>query len=409
MKSFSKLLLTTLAFSFAVSCSVEEPHTGSYEVTSVKNLDGTLLEEAIFYLDGDSLGIFSIPHSIENLTVGSHTLNIRETALNTTLINSTFSVEPDLKITKDFVVRLGTLSISATNSETSEEIEDVSIYINNELITSKPPTTLLLLEGNYSVKLQKDEFVHWEENFALSADEPINYTANLTPGFLTSALVEDFSNTSCIPCVDANIFLYEILDEDETDRLYGIKYAVSWPQVTDPFFQANPSENASRYSFYNVLQAPTTYVNGNTSPNPQSKSDILTAIGEKQNIVSPLGIKVTSELNGSNLKVDANLKLIKSITADDWRLFFVMIETYEDFEEPPGSNGETFFRDVMRDMQPDGIGLPITFEIGVEQTHTYTFDTSSFDVDELECIVFVQSQSTKEILQVASTHRVNHN
>lgn len=409
MNSFSKLLLTTLTFGLSVSCSVEEPHTGSYQINSVKNLDGTLLDEANFYLDGDSLGIFSIPHSIENITVGSHTLNIRETALNTTLINYTFSVEPDVKISKDFVVKLGSLSISAINSETLDEIIDANIFINDELISPNPPTTLLLAEGKYSVKLEKKEFVHLEENFNLTVDEPINYTANLIPGFLTNALVEDFSNTSCIPCVEANIFLYEILDEDVTDRLFGIKYAVSWPQVTDPFFQANPSENATRYTYYQVLQAPTTYTNGNFSPNPLSKTDVLNSINAKQSIVSPLGIWVTSELNGSDLKVDANLKLIKSTAADDWRLLFVMIETYEDFEEPPGSNGETFFRDVMRDMQPDGKGLPITFEIGVEQNHSYTFDTSNFDVDELECVVFVQSQSTKEILQAASTNRVNHN
>ncbi|MCC7431790.1 Omp28-related outer membrane protein [bacterium] len=398
MRGILKFLFVTLVF---LSCSIEEPHTGSYEISSVKLSNGTLLQNAVIFLNGDSLGVFPLPHTLTNLTVGTHNLKIPTTDGNLT---ESFTVSPDTKLSKNLEFIPTLLSVTALNSETNSEITEAEIYLDGILVEGKKTPALLQLEkGEHKIRVFKNEFVHFEESVNVAYQNTTNFSAGLVSGFFTNAVVEDFSNASCIPCVEANVFLKEVLEEDTSGRLFAIKYAVSWPQVTDPFFQANPSENAARYTYYNILQAPTTIVNGTERPSSISKTEIKQKIAEAQNKINPLSIEVTSQLTGTNFKVDASLKLIKSVSYTDLKLFFVLVEKLVTFDEAPGSNGETQFREVMRDLQPNGDGLPVTLVVGETKNQSYTFDVSQWETDQLECLVFVQSQSTRTILQTGSS------
>lgn len=44
--------------------------------------------------------------------------------------------------------------------------------------------------------------------------------------------------------------------EFSPDRVQFLEFAVSWPELGDPFYLANPTENADRFTRYLVLSAP---------------------------------------------------------------------------------------------------------------------------------------------------------
>jgi hypothetical protein len=83
----------------------------------------------------------------------------------------------------------------------------------------------------------------------------------------------------------------------------------------------------------------------------------------------------------------------------------VLTETDIEFEQAPGSNGETKFYDVTRLMLPSKEGTPIRQLIDQGEL-TFTFEDallSSWNLEKLNFVVYVQNKATKEIFQTGST------
>ena len=124
-----------------------------------------------------------------------------------------------------------------------------------------------------------------------------------------------------------------------------------------------------------------------------------------QSLTKPLQFRmdVSSSVVGSEYLITVTVKVINGAGVDfsNSVLHTVVTETDIEFASPPGSNGETKFYDVMRTMLPSNAGQSLN---GISQTEEVVFQrqttiNSSWVVNNLHVIAFIQNTVTKEIYQ----------
>ena len=220
-------------------------------------------------------------------------------------------------------------------------------------------------------------------------------------------IVEDFANVSCNPCVISNKIL-ESLTETTYGRskLVAVKFPTNFPAPNDLFYLAAKEICDARISYYNVFFAPTTVIDGILKPISTDSNSVKAAVDSRLSITPRFNINVGAILEG-DYSVDASIKFIdtSSINMSDLVVHTVLTETDIEFEQAPGSNGETKFYDVTRLMLPTKEGTPIRQLIDQGEL-TFTFNDallSSWNLEKLNFIVYIQNKVTKEIFQTGST------
>lgn len=123
--------------------------------------------------------------------------------------------------------------------------------------------------------------------------------------------------------------------------------------------------------------------------------------------ISPrFNINVDATLEG-DYTVNVNIKFIdtSSINMSDLVIHTVLTETDIEFEQAPGSNGETKFYDVTRLMLPNKDGSPMRQFID-QGGLSFNFQDallSSWNIEKLNFVIFIQNKITKEVFQTGST------
>ena len=187
----------------------------------------------------------------------------------------------------------------------------------------------------------------------------------------------------------------------------AIKYPTNFPSPNDPFYLANTVDCNSRISYYNVFFAPTTVVDGIERPISTDSISVIAAVDQRLTKELRFRMDVTSSMVGAEYLITVTIKVINGAGVDfsNTILQTVVTETDIEFATPPGSNGETKFYDVMRAMLPSNIGQSLS---GISQTEEVVFQrqttiNSSWVVENLHVIAFIQNTNTKEIYQACST------
>jgi hypothetical protein len=62
-------------------------------------------------------------------------------------------------------------------------------------------------------------------------------------------MLEEFTSATCGPCVSKNT-LFHTWQTQNPDKFTSIYYHVNWPAAGDPMNLANPTEVATRVSYY---------------------------------------------------------------------------------------------------------------------------------------------------------------
>jgi hypothetical protein len=220
-------------------------------------------------------------------------------------------------------------------------------------------------------------------------------------------LLEDFANVSCVPCVTSNRIIESLINVTYGPRKIAVvKFPANFPSSVDPFYLANKPVCDSRMAYYNILSAPTLIVDGILRPIATDSNKVKETIDERLTQDSPFNISVTSNVHDSSYFVDIDIEAgsISGINLNDIVVYTVLTETNIEFNEAPGSNGETRFFNVMRKLFPshDGkllssINQPVTFNWEDELISTWT-------IDNLHIVSFIQNVQTKEILQAGSDY-----
>jgi len=234
----------------------------------------------------------------------------------------------------------------------------------------------------------------------------VDNTVNVTSASKV-VIIEDFANVSCNPCVISNKII-EGLTEITYGRskLVAVKFPTNFPAPNDLFYLAAKEICDARISYYNVFFAPTTVIDGILKPISTDSNSVKAAVDSRLSITPRFNINVGAILEGDySVNVDVKFIDTSSINMSDLVIHTVLTETDIEFEQAPGSNGETKFYDVTRLMLPSKDGTPIRQLIDQGEL-IFSFEDAllaSWNLEKLNFVVFIQNKATKEVFQTGST------
>jgi hypothetical protein len=211
-------------------------------------------------------------------------------------------------------------------------------------------------------------------------------------------LVEHFTSEHCGSCANYNPTLMGFLGT-QADKVAVISYHVYWWQGS--IFYQNEADHTQRTDFYDNPGTPRAFFDGQEVYSGPSFSTIDEATLSEFSNSSTYNIVLKESISGSSANIDIAVTPSSNVNSNDIKIFAVVIEENQSYDEAPGVNGETDFHYVMRDIIVDNQGVGFSSLLAHSTTHintTYDFPTG-VNINGLRTIVFVQNVETKEVLQ----------
>ncbi len=206
-------------------------------------------------------------------------------------------------------------------------------------------------------------------------------------------LYEKFTSSTCGPCASFNSNVFNNFFSNNNSNFCLINYQVNWPGSGDPYYTA---EVGNRVGFYGVNGAPTLFINGRGATT--STSGIQTELTSELNKPAFFGLTATSTINHPT-SASVTYTIMPYISGN-YTVRAVVIEKIT--TSNTGTNGETSFKNVTMKMIPDASGTIHNFIAGQSITNTITTSMSGTNVEEasdLDVVVFIQNNTTKEVYQ----------
>jgi len=222
-------------------------------------------------------------------------------------------------------------------------------------------------------------------------------------------VLESFTNVGCYPCPITNKIIRQLANETYgRNKLVVAKFPVKFPAPNDLFYLAAKEICDFRIDYYNVFYAPTIIIDGILRPVASDSSSIKTAIDSRLSVTPRFAVNVSTSLEGDYI-IDIAIRFIDSsgINMNDLVINTAITETDIEFQQPPGSNGETKFYDVIRLMLPsnDGISLRQLIDQGDLSFEFEDVIISDWNLKKLNAVVYIQNMSTKEVYQTSSSFK----
>jgi len=203
---------------------------------------------------------------------------------------------------------------------------------------------------------------------------------------------EDFTSSTCGPCATLNLLLLPWVEE-HFDEITLIKYPVDWPYSGDPYYTL---EVGNRVELYNVIAAPSVYVNGIYVG---WQFEYIPPAYEEA-IESPAVFDIASAFSLTGTEMAINTSILPYADFEDMTVHVIVFEFIT--KGNIGSNGETEFHHVMMKMVPDDQGTTVNFSDRVPYILNQTIDLSETfieEFDDLGVLVLIQKTETLEIYQ----------
>ena len=291
---------------------------------------------------------------------------------------------------------------TVTSGITAPGVPTLGVINATSSMTWTPTAT-----GTYDIEI-------WASNIngnpdANTSNDRVTKTVNVHGPFVNRrTLHEDFTSSSCPPCLPGGIQLRAILDANPAANHTYLSYPMTWPSTGDPY---NTSENVTRRGFYGVNGIPNLWLDGGWGGNPNGYTQAI--FDEFQEIPSFMTINADYTISDQTVAVSVELDPLADFNSTDLRLFTMIIEdtSYNNMSND-NPNGETEWHHYAKKMIPDGNGLQLTALTGGTKVNiplpphtfpgTYRLPMSSVDAIDLttehnvedfcnlEVIVFVQ-------------------
>ena len=264
----------------------------------------------------------------------------------------------------------------------------VTVLIIGGCNTNPPMSPNVTATGNISLKIHIDNSTSYL---------PVNKVV----------VLENFVNVGCYPCQTTNRIIRQLSNKTYgRKKLVLIKFPTNFPAPNDIFYLAAKEFCDSRMDYYNIFFAPSIIIDGILRPIASDSASIIEAIDSRLTVPPRFDVGVNTTLEG-NFIIDIAIKFIDSsaINMSDLVIHTAITETDIEFQQPPGSNDETKFYDVIRLMLPtkNGISLRQLIENG---NLSFEFEDAMFsdwNLEKLNAVVFIQNTITKEVYQTGST------
>ncbi|UCH66439.1 MAG: PEGA domain-containing protein [Ignavibacterium sp.] len=288
-------------------------------------------------------------------------------------------------------------------------VDGAKIFLDDNNTSKVTPDTVETTTGTHELRLEKEGYLPSSQIVEVIKDSLVKLSFTLNDASLAKVvLLEDFANVSCIPCVNSN----KIIETLTTitygpDKLVAIKYPTNFPGINDPFYMANSAACDARMSYYTIFAAPTTIIDGIERPISTDSISIKAAIDQQLQLTPRFYVEIRDSVSGQTYFVKVTVRVLDGTGLDfsNIVLHIVITETEIEFVNPPGSNGETKFYDVMRKMLPTNSGESLN---GISQTDDVIFEWQTnidpgWNLTHINTIAFIQNVTTKEVYQAGST------
>lgn len=220
-------------------------------------------------------------------------------------------------------------------------------------------------------------------------------------------LVESFTQASCGPCAAQNPAFNALL-QGFGDQVVLLKYQTSWPGF-DPMNQQNPTQVASRVTYYGVTGVPNVRLDGVQNAGVAS-AVTATMINNRLAQSTPIDMQVEHYLNEALDSIFIQVRIMNLDTVafnpSGVVLHTAIIEKRILFPRPPGSTNERDFKSVMRRMLPDVSGAPLD-AIAPGDTLVVTYAEALpnyiYNYAQIGVVAFVQKTSDRQVYQAAES------
>ena len=255
----------------------------------------------------------------------------------------------------------------------------------------------------------------WASDLNGTADEntsndivtkPVNVASNYAA---RTALIEQFTSSTCAPCASLNTTFAPVLTGLNTNMagssVAAVKYHMNWPAPNnDPSY--NPDGN-SRKSYYGVSGIPDLFLDG--KPMTSTTASYIQAEAATDAFVD---LDLNYWTNGNQVSVSVDMTPYWAF-AGTYKLHIAAVENHYTYVASTTTQDE--FHYVQRKMLPNASGTTLSaMADGVTQSvsQVYTFTLGSpaqgnynlwgNSIEDLTIVAFVQNTSTKEVLQAAT-------
>ncbi len=395
----------TADFTTQILNVVNEPETGTNHVVNIPaGANGNTIYLAFHHISNDE----SMLH-IDNVVVREvFPYDMAGTAITSPaaavgLNNAPFTIEADF-------VNMGSTTI--TSCDISYSIDGgapvtqtgVTVNVATGATLSHTFTTpwTPAAAGTYTVEA-------WCSNLNGNADgNTSDDVASLSVGVAANAttklpLYEHFTSNTCGPCASFNPGFQTLLNNNNVNATNAdvacIKYQMDWPAPgTD---EAWNSHGDARRGYYGVTGIPSPWFEGAGAAANQAEIDNAGS--------AFVEITGTATYNTGTTTLDVDLDVNPLTNLGTKTMHIAVVEN--SYTNTSGTNGETVFHEVMREMLPNASGQSINLaggSVNVTESSTYTVGSvtqGSFNVwqgmNNLTVVAFIQDDSNQEILQAA--------
>ncbi|MCX7834291.1 MAG: choice-of-anchor J domain-containing protein, partial [Ignavibacteria bacterium] len=320
--------------------------------------------------------------------------------------NYTFTGNTPFKITPNVTfLNVGTSAASGFNVTMS-----VGSYTSTKTISNIPVSSSLdvifdSLTITPNVPMNIVIYSSWTADQNKSNDTLKQFTLYL-PGARRNVVFEAYTSSTCGPCASQNPYLDAFIAA-RFDTIVPIKYHMNWPSPgNDPMYHANPTQNNDRRYYYNINAVPTLVIDGVhiQVSGYSTTSNLLNPYTARLQKGSPLSVTVVdTKIAGDSILANVTVNVISPLPSGNYKLRVASISRRVTYASPPGTNGETDFKDVFRFMYPNTTGTTISTTPGTYNFQfKYKLTPLANAVDTIYyTAAFVQNDATKEILNAA--------
>jgi len=227
-------------------------------------------------------------------------------------------------------------------------------------------------------------------------------------------MIEHFTQASCAPCAGQNPILKNTLDTFGEENYVRISHQTSWPGV-DPMNANFPEGPEVRRNYYGITGVPGTSLNGGATdfPNTIVTSSTLNSAAAQTTAYSISATQTWTNPNSLTVNIDVENVTGSPVSSAD-KIYVVMVENEITYPSAPGSNGETSFEYVMRQMYNASTGAANATagaalgSIPAMSTTNFNFTISDIpsyirDKRQVSFAIYIQNNASKVMYQAAKT------
>lgn len=214
-------------------------------------------------------------------------------------------------------------------------------------------------------------------------------------------MFEKFTGSTCAPCASYNNNTFNPFYTAQNANFNYVAYQMNWPANADAGFpNGDPyytAEGGVRRGFYGVNSITSLWINGANYSTSNNQATLTSHLNTEAAKPGYFGLIAGREITNNTATVNY---VITPYVSGNYTIQAAVIEKITTGNV--GTNGETSFKHVMMKMVPNASGTAITTTAGTPITGQISASLAGTFVEEvadLEVIIFIQDNVTKQVLQ----------